>query len=44
MTQNQLKNCKIEMEPTGIESELELLREENTTDEGCIPEGDSTMP
>ena len=28
------------MEPTGIESELELLR--NTTDEGCLPEGHST--
>ena len=30
------------MEPTGIESELELLRKENTIDRRCLPEGHST--
>ena len=31
------------MEPTGIESEPELLGKENTIDEGCLPEGLYTM-
>ena len=43
MPQNQLRTVKSEMNPTGIESELELLGKENTTDERCLPEGFSTM-
>ena len=41
--QNQLRTVKCEMNPTGIESEPELLRKENNKDEGCLPEELSTM-
>ena len=41
--QNHLRTVKSEMNPTGIESEPELSRKENTIDEGCLPEGFSTM-
>ena len=43
MPQNQLRTVKSEMNPTGIESELELLGNKNTIDEGHLPEGLSTM-
>ena len=39
MPQNQLRTVKGEMNPTGIESEPELLEKENSIDEGCLPEG-----
>ena len=42
MPQKQLRTIKSAMEPTGVESEPELLRNENIIDEGCIPEGFST--
>ena len=42
MPQDKLRTVKSEWEPKGIKNELELLKKENTTDEGHLPEGHST--